>query len=166
MMKNKAFLLLGLVVLLSGCSQQASVKSGDNVTVQYTGMYTNGTIFNQGTISFIAGKGQVIKGFDNGIIGMSLGQQKTLTIPPWDAYGNYTSVPLDVNYSVVNQSVFNTVGQNANIGTLVYIKTTDGQQILTQITNISNGLASLVQVKQNPLQGDTLVFDVKILKIN
>ncbi len=71
-----------------------SAAAGDSVTVNYVGSLTNGTIFdasaNHGTTGFTfnLGAGQVIKGWDEGIVGMKEGGKRTLIIPASLAYGS------------------------------------------------------------------------------
>jgi peptidylprolyl isomerase len=67
-------------------------ESGDTVTVNYTGMLSDGTVFDSSAshgqpFTFTLGVGQVIPGWDKGIVGMKVGDTKTLVIPPADAYG-------------------------------------------------------------------------------
>ena len=67
-------------------------ETGMQVAVHYQGRLEDGTIFDDShkrgePISFILGKGQVIKGWDQGIVGMTIGERKTLTIPPELGYG-------------------------------------------------------------------------------
>ena len=74
-----------------GCG--ATVKQGDHVSVQYTGWLANGTVFDSsrkpGTNPFSVdvGTGGVIKGWDEGLIGMKVGGKRRLVIPPTLAYG-------------------------------------------------------------------------------
>ena len=63
--------------------------SGDEVKIQYTGKFTNGSTFDSGEFSFTLGAGQVIPGFNNAVTGMKAGEEKTVTIEPKDAYGEY-----------------------------------------------------------------------------
>ncbi len=69
-------------------------KSGDTVTVHYVGTLTNGTIFDASRkrgdtgFTFVLGKGEVIKGWDQGVLGMKVGGTRKLTIPSDLAYGN------------------------------------------------------------------------------
>ena len=69
-------------------------KAGDNVTVHYVGMLTNGTVFDasrnrgDGGFTFALGAGQVIKGWDMGVAGMKVGGKRKLTIPADLAYGD------------------------------------------------------------------------------
>jgi FKBP-type peptidyl-prolyl cis-trans isomerase len=82
----------------SGSSSPAGTiaKTGDTVSMNYTGRLTNGTVFDSNVdpkfnhvqpFTFTLGAGQVIPGWDKGIVGMKVGEKKTLTIPPEDAYG-------------------------------------------------------------------------------
>jgi len=72
----------------------ATAAAGDTVTVNYIGALTDGTVFdasaNHGSsgFTFALGGGQVIKGWDEGLIGMREGGKRRLVIPPDLAYGN------------------------------------------------------------------------------
>ena len=67
------------------------VKEGDLVKVHYTGKLVNGEQFDSSTgrepLEFTVGAGQMIKGFDDAMPGMSLGEKKTINIAPEDGYG-------------------------------------------------------------------------------
>ncbi|HSU28771.1 MAG TPA: FKBP-type peptidyl-prolyl cis-trans isomerase, partial [Chitinophagaceae bacterium] len=66
-------------------------KSGDKVKVHYHGKLTSGESFDssegRAPLEFEIGKGMVIKGFDQGVTGMSVGEKKTIHIPVNEAYG-------------------------------------------------------------------------------
>ena len=66
-------------------------KQGDVVRVHYTGTLTDGTTFDSSVgrepLEFTVGAGQMIKGFDAGVQGMTVGEKKTIQIPPHEAYG-------------------------------------------------------------------------------
>lgn len=71
-------------------------KAGDTVAMNYTGRLVDGTVFDSNVdpkfghvqpFVFTLGAGQVIAGWDKGIVGMKVGEKKTLTIPPEDGYG-------------------------------------------------------------------------------
>jgi peptidylprolyl isomerase len=66
-------------------------KQGDVVRVHYTGRLTDGTQFDSSEgrepLEFTVGAGQMIKGFDDGVVGMNVGDKKTLNIPATEAYG-------------------------------------------------------------------------------
>ena len=70
-----------------------AAASGQKVTVHYTGWLTNGTKFESSKdrgdpFVFPLGKGQVIKGWDQGVQGMKVGGKRKLTIPPEMGYGS------------------------------------------------------------------------------
>jgi FKBP-type peptidyl-prolyl cis-trans isomerase len=67
-------------------------KAGDTVRVHYTGWLTNGTKFDSSVdrgdpLEFKLGAGMVIKGWDEGVTGMKVGQKRQLQIPPALGYG-------------------------------------------------------------------------------
>ncbi len=81
---------LGIVDVVVGKGPEA--KAGDKVKVHYTGTLTNGTEFDSSRkrnqpFPFQLGKGQVIKGWDQGVAGMKVGGKRKLTIPPSLGYG-------------------------------------------------------------------------------
>lgn len=72
-------------------------KNGDTLVMNYTGRLTNGTVFDSNVdpkfghvqpFEFTLGAGQVIQGWDEGLVGMKIGEKKTLTIPPEKGYGS------------------------------------------------------------------------------
>src|SRR5918912_2835754 len=81
---------LTYIITRHGTGQQ--LKAGDMVSVQYTGLLTNGTRFDSSLdrnqpIEFPLGTGRVIKGWDEGIARLRVGDQATLIIPPQLGYG-------------------------------------------------------------------------------
>jgi len=104
-----AFIILAAMVVamiyLSNTNTNGIVEAGDEVYVNYIGWELNGEIFDtsleavareadiyqQGRtyqpMPFVVGAGRMIEGFDDGVLGMKLGEKKTLTIPPEKAYG-------------------------------------------------------------------------------
>ena len=84
----------GLIIDITKEGEGAAVaKNGDSLTMNYTGKLTDGTKFDSSLnpgrepFEFVLGIGMVIKGWDEGILGMKVGEKRTLTIPPAIAYG-------------------------------------------------------------------------------
>ncbi len=78
------------------------IKTGDTISVEYTGKLENGDVFDTSKgktpLKFTVGAGMLIKGFDNAVIGMKIGEQVTVTIPPEEGYGprnedHYVDIP-------------------------------------------------------------------------
>ena len=83
----------GLVIVDERIGTGAEAKAGDMVSVNYLGTLTNGTKFDSSydrgePIEFMLGSGQVIKGWDQGLLGMKVGGKRKLTIPADMAYGD------------------------------------------------------------------------------
>ena len=81
---------LGIETLQQGSGEEA--KSGDTVSVHYTGTLENGTKFDSSLdrgspFSFTLGAGSVIQGWEMGILGMKVGEKRKLTIPSELGYG-------------------------------------------------------------------------------
>ena len=82
----------GLTYIITKNGDGAAVKSGDNVIVHYTGLLTNGAKFDSSrdrndTFSFQVGAGMVIRGWDEGLQYLRVGDHAILTIPPSIGYG-------------------------------------------------------------------------------
>ena len=116
MNKLTLFLFLIGIVLVSGCADSDTgenmekVKEGDYVKVDYIGELEDGTIFDTSIkdaaiegevynpnrayepLGFTVGAGQMIAGFDSGVVGMAVGEEKTLTLPPEEAYGESSAI--------------------------------------------------------------------------
>ena len=84
----------------------AEAVNGKSVTVHYTGKLTDGTKFDSSVdrkepFSFTLGAGQVIKGWEQGIVGMKVGGKRKLTIPPALAYGSNAVGAIPANSTLV-----------------------------------------------------------------
>lgn len=82
------------------------VKSGDKVSVHYVGTLQSGEEFDNSRtrnqpFEFTVGKGQVIPGWEEGVVGMKVGGQRVLVIPPEKAYGSEGIGPIPGNATLV-----------------------------------------------------------------
>lgn len=75
--------------------------TGHKVTGNYVGWLANGTKFDEGSLSFVLGIGQVVKGFDEGVMGMRVGGKRRMVLPPDLAYGSRGSGPIPPDATVV-----------------------------------------------------------------
>lgn len=84
----------------------AEVTTGDVVSVHYIGTLQNGQQFDNSRtkgqpFSFEVGAGRVIDGWDQGLIGMKVGGQRILVVPPEMAYGNQNVGPIPANSTLI-----------------------------------------------------------------
>jgi FKBP-type peptidyl-prolyl cis-trans isomerase len=99
---NQVVTLMNLEINDVTVGTGAEAKAGDKVTVHYTGTLLDGTVFDssktRGTpFEFTLGAGQVIKGWDEGVLGMKVGGARKLVIPPDLAYGARQVGPIPPN---------------------------------------------------------------------
>ncbi len=139
------------------------VKNGDTVTVNYTGRLEDGSIFDSSKmpgrtpLSAILGQGQLIPGFENGIIGMTIGESKTIEIEPKDAYG--------LHNPAMTQEVFRTsLPPDIFVGGVV--RGNDGQGKPLEARVISVNEKTAVLDFNHPLSGKKLIFEVELIHIN
>ncbi|MCX6803967.1 MAG: peptidylprolyl isomerase [Candidatus Diapherotrites archaeon] len=140
-------------------SNFTKVKNGDNVKVNYTGRLTDGNIFDTSIgrepLEFTVGAGQMIKGFDSGVVGMKKGETKTLTLTPDQAYG-------ERNPALIKTFDSNVVPNFSSLSKGMKISTSNGMPGLIVAKNDKS-----VTVDFNPeLAGQTLVFEITIVSIN
>lgn len=79
----------------------AAAKTGDQATVSYSGWLSSGQRFDAGSFTFTVGVGQVIAGFDEGVMGMKVGGKRKLVIPPELGYGNRAVGSIPANSTLV-----------------------------------------------------------------
>ncbi len=150
-----------VVYLVAGNSGAQTVAVGDTVEVYYTGKFTNGTVFDSNagkeTLNFTVGSGQMISGFDNAVIGMKVGENKTVTLPPDEAYGA-------VNSNLIIAVPISQFGnQSVKVGMAVTSTSQSGQQAQGVVTAVDSNTAT---VDFNPpMAGKTLVFTIEVVGI-
>ncbi len=137
-------------------------KQGDMVKVHYTGKLDDGTIFDSSLdrdpLEFILGEGQLIAGFEQAVLGMSLGESKTEKIPAEEAYGPHRQeMVVEVERQQLPDNIPLDVGQQ------LQIQQAPDQIIPVVITAISE---SKVTLDANPpLAGKDLIFEIELVGI-
>jgi len=140
----------------------SQVKNGDSIKVHYTGRLKSGEVFDSSRdrepLAFTLGLGQLIPGFETGVIGMAPGESRTVEIPPDKAYGPY----LPRLVSVVKRSQFPR-GITPEIGQELQTEDQNGQPIDLRVTKIDGDNVTLDA--NHHLAGETLTFDIEIIEI-
>jgi peptidylprolyl isomerase len=165
----KILLLVCVPVMLSallftGCSSGERVaKAGDTVSVHYTGTLQDSTVFDTSLgkepLSFTIGAGQMITGFENAVIGMKVGEKKTVTLPPEQAYGAYRNdLIITMERSKFPGSMTLTIGQK------VQLQNSYGQTFNATIVNIN--AATVTLDANHELAGKTLIFEIELVSIS
>lgn len=138
------------------------VQEGSKVSVHYTGTLEDGTKFDSSLdrgqpLEFTAGAGQMIPGFDAGVMGMKIGDKKTLTLPAAEAYGEYDESRVQV-VPKEQLSDFEAAGFELKAG----------EKIPTQFGNVLIKEAGETEVTldmNHELAGKTLIFDIEMMEI-
>lgn len=141
----------------------SKATSGSTVKVHYTGRLEDGTEFDSSRgrdpMEITLGGGQVIPGFESGLMDMAQGDKKTVTIPVDEAYG-------PVNAEMVQKVPLTDLPKDHTpvVGDQLMAHTPDGQQIPLVVTDISDDHATLDA--NHPLAGKTLIFDLEMVEIS
>ena len=143
-------------------NETAQAKVGDTIRVHYTGTLDNGTVFDSSVgrkpLNFTIGLGQVIPGFEKGVVGLNLSESKTITFPADQAYGPYRADLVQV----VARDQFPTDSE-LELGQMLQASQPDGQIILVTITNVTDTNVTLDA--NHPLAGKNLTFEIQLVEI-
>ncbi|MFC1476971.1 peptidylprolyl isomerase [candidate division KSB1 bacterium] len=156
-------IMIGLF-LITGCGGEPGVQSGDTVQVEYKGTLDDGSVFDESQegqpLSFIAGMGQVIPGFDNMVLGMKLNEEKTETIPFMEAYGAWDSTRV-MNFPRDQMQLPETI--TLEKGMTLPLQNNQGQMFPAIVLDFNDEI--LVLDMNSPLAGKDLTFAIKIVGI-
>lgn len=148
----------------------AQAKTGNKVTVHYTGRLDDGEVFDSsecqesecgcetGPMEFVIGDGNVIPGFDQAIIGMSPGESKTVVIPVDQAYGER----IEEMMAVVDRKDI-PADLVLEIGNQLEVTQEDGNAFPVIITEVTETTVTLDA--NHPLAGRELTFDLRLVEI-
>lgn len=135
-------------------------QEGMKVKIHYTGKLDDGEVFDSSEgkdpLEFVIGEGKIIQGFEEGVVGMAVGEEKDLTIPPEKAYG-------EPREELVQQVPKDKLGD---------LKPEEGMMIGMQVPGVEQVFpAKITEVKEDgsvtvdlnpPLAGKTLHFHIKL----
>jgi peptidylprolyl isomerase len=139
-----------------------AVKNGDTVRVHYHGRLTNGTTFDSSEgrdpLEFKVGAGMVIKGFDNGVVDMTIGEKRTLNIPVEEAYG-------PKNDELIMEFPKENIPSDLNpqVGMDLQMSNPQGQVFPVKVAAIGSEFITLDA--NHPLAGEDLIFDIELVEI-
>jgi peptidylprolyl isomerase len=136
------------------------VKTGDTVKVHYTGRLNDGTVFDtsvkRGPLEFTVGQHQVVPGFEQAVLGMSVGENKTSVIPADQAYGQRDErlivhmprnrLPQDLDLEVEDR---------------LQMRRPDGEIINVTVSEITDD--TVVLDGNHFLAGEDLTFDIELI---
>jgi len=133
------------------------VKAGDNVSVHYIltvdGQKVESSYDRDEPLDFIVGAGQRISGFDGAVVGMKVGDKKTVTLIPEDAYGEVSNEVVYVGNDLFEE------GTDLNVGMIFYNGKYNVEIVSVEDNNIG-------VIANHPMAGKSLVFDIELVKIN
>ena len=138
------------------------VKKGDKVKVHYHGRLDNGETFDKSEgrepLEFEVGSGNVIKGFDEGVTGMAVGDKKTINIPFDQAYGaRNPEMIIEMPKDRFPKEM------ELEVGLPLVMSDGQGQQFQVVIAEIKDDVVLLDA--NHPLAGQDLTFDLELVEI-
>ena len=136
-------------------------KNGDTVKIHLTGRLENGEVFSKPEdkpFEFTLGSGELIPGFEKGIVGMEVGQTKTIAVPPEEAYGpRNEELMVDVKKTTLPENITPVIGQQ------LQIRRRSGDLLKATIAGVDEDTVTLDA--NHPFAGKTLLFEVKLVEI-
>ncbi len=140
----------------------SAAKGGDTVKVHYTGRLDDGTVFDSSAgedpLEFTIGDRDVIPGFEDGVLGMTVGDTKTITIESKDAYGPHRP---DLVMEIARDQLPDDV--EPEVGQLLEFRQPDGVVIPLVLTELADDVVTLDA--NHPLAGKELTFDLELMEI-
>jgi FKBP-type peptidyl-prolyl cis-trans isomerase SlpA len=141
----------------------SQVKKDDKVKVHYTGKLSNGEVFDSSLerepMEFQVGSGQLIPGFENGVIDMKVSEKKTIVIPSEEAYGEARK---ELIQEVPKDRLPEDIKPEVGMG--LVSKTPEGQEIQLVVKEVKDD--AIVVDGNHPLAGQELTFEVEVIEIN
>jgi FKBP-type peptidyl-prolyl cis-trans isomerase 2 len=138
------------------------VKSGDTVTIHYTGTLLDGTIFDSSEgrepLEFEVGSGMIILGLDRALPDMEIGERKIVKIACADAYG---PVNPEMRQSVSREGIPADIP--LEVGTQLQMQTPDGQAMPVTIVEVTEAVVTLDA--NHALAGKDLQFDFEVVTV-
>ncbi|MFD2110822.1 FKBP-type peptidyl-prolyl cis-trans isomerase [Thiorhodococcus fuscus] len=141
----------------------SQAQNGNTVKIHYTGTLDDGTVFDSSNgrepLEFTLGTGGVIPGFESAVTGMSVGETKTVTIPPEQAYGQYQEeMTQQVPRSAIPAEI------DLQIGMILNAEAPDGSQVSFVVKAFDEEEVTIDG--NHPLAGRALTFALELIEVS
>ena len=145
-----------MVWALPATAEDRTAKDGDKVSIHYTGSLEDKTVFdtseNRDPLEFTVGDKNLIPGMNNAVRGMKVGESKTVSIPPEEAYGPRSEkLIFEVPTKNLPPGIKAGMPLRDPNGNMVLVKEVKGEKSVLDANHI--------------LAGKTLIFDIKLVRI-
>ena len=141
----------------------STAESGNTVRVHYSGRLEDGTVFDSSEgsepLEFVVGKDMIIPGLEKEIVGMGVGDTKTINVACDEAYGPRQDDAVQV---VPREEIPAEI--QLEVGGRLQASTPEGQQMLLTVVELTDTEATLDA--NHPLAGKDLVFDIEMVEIS
>jgi peptidylprolyl isomerase len=137
-------------------------KYGDTVKVHYTGKLKNGDVFSDTKdgepLEFTLGRGSTIPGFEKAVIGMEIGETKTIIIPPKEGFGpRYEELVVEIRKHDLPDTIIPAVGEQ------LVIPQKGSDPIKVMVAGMNDDTVTLDG--NHPLAGYTLIFTIQLVGV-
>jgi peptidylprolyl isomerase len=140
----------------------SQAKQGDSVKVHYTGKLDDGTVFDSSVgrepLDFTVGAGQLIAGFDEAVVGMAVGEKKTVRVAAEQAYGPHNpEMTLQVPRSDLPADI------QPELGMQLEASQEGGHSMVVTVVEVSD--ESVTFDANHPLAGKALTFEIEVVEL-
>jgi FKBP-type peptidyl-prolyl cis-trans isomerase 2 len=142
-----------------------AIEKGNKVKIEYEGSLDNGQVFDSSEkhgqlLEFTIGEGKVIPGFENAVIGMEKGQEKSIKIESKDAYGEKKQ---ELMQKIPKTQLPEDARDKVQAGMLLGMQTPQGQQVPVKVVDVGDNDITLDL--NHPLAGENLNFKIKVVDV-
>lgn len=138
------------------------IKDGDTVKVDYTGTLEDGSVFDSSEgrqpLEFTVGSGKIMKGFDDAVKGMEVGDETEITLAPEEAYGEHKTSLIDT----VSRDLVQSNDMEMVIGKTFFVQTPHGQPMPAKVVDLTEDEVTFDL--NHPLAGKALTFKIKVVE--